>query len=415
MNGLHQMPESNDLHVVYMTALEMPKLTSLHASQVLAPAALLARRGFRVTWVAVIPFRVTTNFLEARSNVRQVRTECARNGIDFVSFYAPLLSVSWLATFFLRDTFFPSVARKIFSAVKWGNQTILHSRSYIATELALHLRDLLGRDRAKVSFDMRSVLPEEVPLASRGKTGVMAFGFLKQWEFELLKKSDVSMLPLHYARERIYNETGVSVQYMPVQGFDREPGWQADFEKRWKHSRLGYAGSIGPWHSPDILLQIFRSLPWANPSLAMKRHPLFAQYDCREYANSAMPEYYDGLLGLVIPGRQSSSDYFMSFQMRCNLFSTKASEALSRGVPLIVSSKLFGLASFVRSNKCGFIYDPDLNRFEFPDSCSVRDKDTWEELTRNAVVVGKQFERSEIVNDYLDCWMSLFEVDAIQR
>jgi len=409
MNILNQISESNDLHVVYITALEMPSLTSLHASQVLAPASLLARRGYRVTWVAVIPFKVTTNIFEFRSNVRQMRSECAQNGIDFVSFCAPLLSVSWLATFFLRDIFLPSVSRKIFPSVKWGNKNILHSRSYVATELALHLRDLLGHDRAKVSFDMRSILPEEVPLASRRKTGIMAFGFLKQWEFDLLKKSDISMLPLHYARERIYNETGVSVQYMPVQGFDREPGWQADFEKRWKHSRLGYAGSIGSWHSPDILLQIFRSLPWANPSLAMKWHPLFAHYDCREYANSAMPEYYDGLLGLVIPGRQSSNDYFMSFQMRCNLFSTKASEALSRGVPLIVSSKLFGLASFVRNNKCGFIYDPDLNRFDFPDSGSVTDKDTWEELTRNAVAVGEQFERSRIVNGYLDFWMNLFK------
>lgn len=415
MNVPNHICDNTDLHIVFVTALEVPSLTSLHASQVLAPAVLLAKRGFRVTWIAVIPFKVTTDFFEIRKNLRKICEECAYNEIVFMSFYAPLLSLSWLATFFLRNTLLPNVAKKIYSAVTWGNHNILHSRSYIATELALKLQSLIGHDSAKVSFDMRSILPEEVPLASRGKQGIMAFGFLKQWEFELLKKSDVSLLPLHFARDRIYAETGISVQYVPVQGFDRGPDWRVDFEKRWHNARLGYAGSIGPWHSPGILLQLFRDLPWITPVLAMKSHPLFAQYDCREYANSAMPEYYDSLLALVILGTSDPDNYFVNFKIRCNFFSTKASEALSRGVPLIVSSKLFELANFVKANRCGFIYDPESGQFVFPKNDAILDKEVWQEVTHNAVAAGEQFLRTNVVNEYLSRWNSLFGEDMAHQ
>jgi hypothetical protein len=144
----------------------------------------------------------------------------------------------------------------------------------------------------------------------------------------------------------------------------------------------------------------------------MKHHPQFTQYDCRVYANNDMPRYYDGLLGLVIPGRHDTGDYFMSFQMRCNLFSTKAAEALSRGVPLVVSSGLFELAKFVRKNRCGFVYDSDSRQFVFPAKDSVADKAVWAEMTANAVVAGGKFTRSRVVNDYLACWRTLFEKDA---
>lgn len=407
---------SNELHILYLTALEMPSLSNLHASQVFAPASQIAMQGFRVTWIAVIPYAMyVKDIVCSTRRLRQVSAACAEQGIDFLPFYVPLVSNASLSSFYFRKFVLYYVARKISKAVLWSEMNILHARSYYATEIACCIRNMLRNEFCKVSFDMRSIFPEEIPIVSSSTLGKMSYGFMKQWEFELLRSSDVAILPLHYARSRIYSETGTQVRYIPVQGFDRESGWRVDFDKRWEQARLGYAGSIGAWHSPEILLEIFQALPWMKPRLAMKPNPLFTQHDCRVYANNDMPAYYDDLLGLVIPGRQDPKDYFMSFQMRCNLFSTKAAEALSLGVPLVVSSKLFELAKFVRKNRCGFVYDPDAHQFVFPDKKSITDKTVWAEMTENAVTVGERFTRTRVVNEYLACWKALFEKDANQQ
>jgi len=413
MTNLSALASSFEPHIVYITALEMPSLSNLHASQVLAPASQLAMSGCRVTWIAVIPYAMRIKDIVCSTRrLHQVSAACAEQGVEFLPFYVPLISNASLSSFYFKDLILRHVAHRIFATVSWSERTILHGRSYYATEIACCIRDMQRNESCKVSFDMRSIFPEEMPITSSSILGKMAFGFMKQWEFELLRNSDIMFLPLHYARNRIYSETGAHARYLPVQGFDRELGWQVDFDKRWEQARLGYAGSIGAWHSPEILLRIFQALPWMTPRLAMKPHPLFAQYDCHVYANNDMPKYYDELLGLVIPGRHDVDDYFMSFQMRCNLFSTKAAEALSRGVPLVVSSGLFELATFVRENRCGFVYDPDAHEFIFPDKNAVAEKSVWAEMTANAVAVGEKFTRIRIVDEYLANWRALFEKDA---
>lgn len=404
---------SKSMHIVYITALEMPSLSNLHASQVLAPACQLVMHGFRVTWIAVIPYAMRIKDIVCSTRrLHQVSAACAEQGIKFLPFYVPLISNASLSSFYFRKSILRRVARRIFATVSWSEQTILHGRSYYSTEIACCICDMQRNESCKVSFDMRSVFPEEMPITSSSILGKMTFGFMKQWEFELLRNSDIVFLPLHYARNRIYSETGTHVRYLPVQGFDREPGWQVDFDKRWEQARLGYAGSIGAWHSPEILLHIVQALPWMTPRLAMKPHPLFTQYDCRVYSNNDMPIYYDDLLGLAIPGMYDADDYYMTFKVRCNFFSTKAAEALSRGVPLIVSSRLFELATFVRENRCGFVYDPGTQEFVFPDKDAIAEKSVWAEITANAVAVGEKFTRVRIVNEYLACWRALFEKDA---
>lgn len=397
-------------HIIFITALEMPSISNLHASQVLAPASQISEKGYMVSWIAYIPLAMyIKDKILFTKRIQSIQKECAKNNIKFYYFITISPSNASILSFILKKTLFLFKKNKAIQIIG-TEKTLLHARSYYATDIAIRIKQCLPKKNScKVSFDMRSIFPEEMPITSSTILGRMTLGFMKQWEFELLRDSDVAFLPLHYARSRIYSETGTKVRYTPVQGFDRESGWKADFEKRWEQARLGYAGSIGAWHSPEILLNIFQALPWMKPRLAMKPHPLFAHYDCRVYANNDMSTYYDDLLGLAIPGMHDADDYFMTFKIRCNFFSTKAAEALSRGVPLIVSSGLFELAKFVRNNRCGFIYDPDSRQFVFPGPDSIAEKGVWAEMTRNAVTVGEKFTRANVVSAYLDCWASLFQ------
>jgi hypothetical protein len=255
-------------------------------------------------------------------------------------------------------------------------------------------------------------LPEEFPL-TQGWLGKACFGFAKQWEHELLGESDVAFLPLNYARDRMQKESGHAVIFAPIQGFDREASWSVNFDQRWSNRYIGYAGSIGAWHDPALLLEILQGIPNTHPKLAMSPHPLLEGLDCKTYKHHEMAAYYDSLLALVIPGRKDFEKYFVSFQMRCNLFSTKASEALSRGVPLIVSSELTELADFVRLHGCGAIYDPGKHRIVYPEGDWLENKNEWYRLTENAKRTGELFTRSSVMQLYLSKWNALFEVATL--
>jgi hypothetical protein len=255
MTSISELDSGFKLHIAFITALEMPSLSNLHASQVLAPACQLAMQGFRVTWIAVIPYAMRVKDIVCSTRrLHQVSAACAEQGIDFLPFYVPLISNASLSSFYFKNLILRHVAHSISRTVSWSERNILHARSYYAAEIACKIRNMASNECCKVSFDMRSIFPEEMPITSSNILGKMAFGFMKQWEHELLRNSDVAFLPLHYARNRIYSETGTKVRYIPVQGFDRESGWKADFEDRWKNAWLGYVGSIGAWHSPEILL-----------------------------------------------------------------------------------------------------------------------------------------------------------------
>ena len=42
----------------------------------------------------------------------------------------------------------------------------------------------------------------------------------------------------------------------------------------------------------------------------------------------------------------------------------------------------------------------------------IAEKDSWEGMTSNAVVVGENFTRAFVVGQYLACWKSLFVKDV---
>lgn len=396
--------------LVFVTAGELPLTTSLHASQVIEPAISMIRQGHSVEWFAAVPFlSYWKDAMLGGAKLRAVKQRCDELDIRFDYVVSPL-SIAGTFSFLFRRPVLRHAAARIASrlAERTARPTVFHARSYYAAHLACEIRTITQADgNWRVSFDMRSVLPEEFPL-TQGWVGRACFGFAKQWEHELLGKCDVAFLPLDYARERYARESGFQVVHAPIQGFDRPVGWSPDFARRWQARRIGYAGSIAAWHDPDLLREMLALVPGGHATLAMPAHPQLQGLECREYKHAEMAGFYDGLLALVVPGRKDSADYFVSFKMRCNFFSTKAAEALSLGVPLIVSSHLVELADFVRKHDCGAIYDPDLHQIVHPPGDWLTDEAQWSRLSENAKVVGEMFTRASVMELYRRNWSALF-------
>jgi hypothetical protein len=400
-------------HIVFITAGEWPAQRGLLVSQVLETARALQSKGHTVSWLAAIPLLSRLKRLALRDrDLQWLQAECQGAGIVFDHRIIPVtLGSPWSMP--LRRWWHKRVARHALHRPvidgAAGRPTVLHARSYDAADISLQLRKLMNAHRqagvVAASFDMRSFLGPESPMG-HGAVGTAAYGFVKAHEFELVRDADVSFLPVNVGRRQYLEETGLSIQYAPIQGLDREPGWRPDFETRWANGRLGYSGSVGQWHDPVLLRQIFDLFPNCRPQLASKPIDAFAGLECKLYRQSELPAYYNGLLALVIPGLAKVEGYYRTLQMRCNLFSTKAAEALSQGVPLIVSSELQELADFVREHECGIVVEVRGGRPVLPALSGVSSREFWERLTANAQQVGSRFTRSAVLEVYERAWQS---------
>jgi hypothetical protein len=403
----------NSYDLLFVTAAEMPLTTNLQASQVLESAILMTRMGHRVSWISAVPaLSYWKDRLFQLGKLNSVIKRCATEGIAFNYVVVPL-SMSSPFAFMLRVPILEWAAGKLAKQIRsqasggMGRPMIFHARSYYAAHLSIEMKSRLqSNNNCFVSFDMRSVLSDEFPLVLK-RFGRLLYGYAKEWEFFLLTKSDVSFLPLDYAREAILAETGVQVTYVPIQGFDREYGWMINFEERWTSHNVGFAGSVGHWNDPLLLKEMIHSIPSATARLATEAMPELAELECKSYLYSEMKNYYDGLLALVIPGRVGSCDRFVRNNMRNGYFSTKATEALSRGVPLIVSSELRELAEFVKKHQCGAVYDVDEHKYIYPKGDWLDDKEVWMRITANAASVGAGFTRSAVLNRYRETWSEL--------
>lgn len=403
------------LHIIFITAGEWPAREGLLVSQVLETARALQARGHTVSWLAAIPLLSRIKrFLLRDLDLAWLYAECKRAEIVFDHQIIPVtLGSPWSMP--LRRWWHERVAqralRRPVCAGGQGKAIVLHARSYNAAEIGLLLRQSIkARDAGRpvvTSFDMRSFLGPESPM-SHGAIGTIAYGFVKALEFELVTNSDLAFLPVNVGRRQYLEETGLAIHYAPIQGLDREPGWKPDFPARWANRRIGYSGSVGQWHDPALLRQIFELFPIWRPQLASKPIDAFAGLDCQLYRQSELPAYYDGLLALVIPGLAEVEGYYRTLQMRCNLFSTKAAEALSRGVPLIVSSQLQELADFVHQNECGIVVDVRDGRPSLADLPGLDSYEFWERLSTNAAKAGERFARPAVLSVYEQAWLATF-------
>lgn len=389
----------------------MPSLAGLHASQIIEPARILSQRGHEVHWVAIVPiFSFLKNWTENKEQLLGVARCCGELKIKF-SYMMALWNFNGVISFLFRKIFLKQAARKLSKKFRpeAGKVVIIHGRSYYAAQIGIYLKKFIGLDeRIIASFDMRSLAPEEMPL-TRGVIGYMYYGLYKKWEYEIISCSDVSFLPLKYACEQIKIATGRDITFAPIQGFDRDAAYAVDFESRWRDRLGGYAGSFGKYQDPGLLKEMLCQINGAKSLFATAPNASLRDCNCISLPFSEMENYYKKLLFLIIPGRRGGGEYFQVLKMRCNFFSTKAAEALSVGVPLFVSSELAELASFVKENECGVVYDPQVRQIVHPEGQNMLDEDFWRKITRNAFSVGEMFTRRKVLEIYENGWEKMIQ------
>jgi glycosyltransferase involved in cell wall biosynthesis len=252
-----------------------------------------------------------------------------------------------------------------------------------------------------------------------GKLGEILYGSAKEWEWQLLRESDLSLLMQKEARELLKIENPqVKVSEISIIGLDTEYSIgldDIDFKKRWARKAVSYIGSYGAWHSLHYIvdsLVYFNKAINDSEALFVTTQPIKGKINKKikvtSIRHSEIMYFYKDLLALIIPGKKCTN-YFDSIQLSANLFSTKAVEALSSGVPLIVNSDIRGLANFVLENKCGILFRMEEHGIKLLN-CNVDDLNSyefWAQMTRNSLEIGSQFRLQKVADKYLQYYKSI--------
>lgn len=402
-----------EMKITLLTVGEYPSIASLHASQLLSFGEYLSKK-YAVEWVAFVPVEMALKdvFLSI-GKLKKIEELALSSGVKMHIKYFPL-TISLPHSYIARDLLVHLAGIRL---IKFFNSKgvllenhIIHCRSYFAAAVALEVKKKIPC--IKVSFDMRSFLPPEIPMMFP-KIGRYLYGGLKCWEYYLLEKCDFSFMT-----------TRRGINLLELEGSHKPPsfipiiGFENDHLEEVKLTSLdtpvvGYVGSFSTWQSPIVLNVVFDKLVSVLPqcSFAVITEDYFEvpnekNITVMSASNSEVKKILSTMLALVVPGPLITNNYFSELKMSANFFSTKAAEALSLGVPLIVNAKLIELASFVRANKCGLVFDliKENVYFHGGDDSYLRKIESWENMRLNALKCAGNFSRTYVFEEYLKVW-----------
>lgn len=401
------------MNVTILTVGEYPTPNGLHASQVMPFAAYLSARGVSVQWIALIPLEMRLR--DAVVNKGKLLAEMRRlTSLSRINFRVSVFPITIIRaySYVLRQALVRAAGKRLFRLLEMdespGTRHIIHCRSYFASAVALEVRK--RQANIEVSFDMRSLLPPEIPLMFPF-FGRFFYGGIKVWESSLLDAVDYSFLPCERGI-RILSLEGVvkPPTYVPIAGF--ESGEQitcaaVDLD----NAVVGYVGGFGPWHSVTVLGNLFHSLSGYLPRcrfevLTTDRVDLGKDIRVYSLPNAKIAEAIKGMLALVVPGPEMLDDHFSRLQMSVNCFSTKAAETLSLGVPLIVNESIRELSDFVVKNKCGLVFRVVGEKvcFDVESMELLSSSDFWQNMKHAAVACAHRFQRQNVYDYYLRAW-----------
>jgi len=400
------------MRVTFLTVGEYPTAGGLHASQVLPFAIYLQGRGVRVNWVAYVPLEMRLRDLMVNGGalLSDMKKLVGQHGIDFTIKLFPI-TVTRAYSYMFRNRLvrlaginFSGLLRKYATE---GDLHIIQCRSYFATAVALEAKK--SDKNIRVSFDMRSLLPPELPLMFP-LVGNFFYGGLKRWEAFLLKESDCSFLPSQRGIRRLELEGGEHLPtYVPIAGLVDSPASE-NHDDIFQKPVICYVGGIGPWHSIKVLELVFEELAKSIPGCAFEvltsnAISLKSPVKVHSLPNHKIHEALKSMLAVVVPGPADCDNYFMR-NVSTYLFSTKATEALSLGIPLIVNENNLELVEYVTSRQCGLVFSIKASNliFEGVSDEQLAGMEFWANLRMAARQCASEFCRESVFGKYLKVW-----------
>jgi glycosyltransferase involved in cell wall biosynthesis len=409
--------------VIFLTAGELPVLRTLQVSQVIENIMEAKDHGMKCSYYAFIPFTTHIKYIlkHRKSAVKDFIGYIKGRGIKTKYSYS-FLNIESLLTFFFRKLLVKFEARKLRKYIlSFGEgEYLLQCRSYYAADIGCQVKRSLGKDglKLKVAFDMRSLLPPEFSYSSPLFSGYL-FRESKKWERKIINESDISFMTTKRAVRQLRKDHGndIRIGYIPLSGFRKRDVKTLSMKERWNNKRIGYVGQLGKWHTATSLNMMFSFFDncldnYKKIVVAERTKKYATSIEDVEFLSTDyefISDIYSSMLAILIPGDLfETGNPYKLLQMDMNLFSTKAAEALTCGVPLIANAKLGELTDFIRENDCGIImeYDIESNKMKALniDSEEIGNFDYWARISDNAKKAGQMFLRESVLARHMEYW-----------
>lgn len=397
-----------DTTIIYLTVGEIPTQKNLISSQVLKAAKYYNNTNLfkRVVFISSIPI---SSIIMSYLRKKPVKFHWI-DELPFKSFYYfSLINLNFKIVFYMRNMLVHREAITIIKKidVTKDNKILFHCRSYLAAHVALEIKKILKETQVKVLFDMRSILSSEFYYMV-GRYAKKIYIDAKEWERWLLKESDLSLLPSNRGIQLLTLENpDVNICKINITGMEYKSniGINEVFESRWSNKIISYIGTVSQCNPDTNVTSLLKYLKSKIADLNVEViSSNYHHHDikCKQLNHDEMQTYYYTNLATIVPGISIQS-YFESIKLSTNFFSTKASEAISCGVPLIVNNNIKELAEFVRDNKCGIVFNFDDNGnvlFSSDDITRLDDIKYWYEMTVNAYKVSYEYSVDGVLNKY---------------
>lgn len=252
---------------------------------------------------------------------------------------------------------------------------VIHCRNLLSSFIALFCRKIF-RYNYKIVSDPRSVYPEEGVIIQRWKLNGFNYKLWKRVEKYTFKNVDVCIGLSDSFKEylQMFNDNSV---YIPAVVDDNIKFNSNLRQKKRKEFDIGendliflYVGSIGLWHDIDSLIIMYNKLvdkfkdynckiiALSNSKqlrIRLKKEIGSNCIFCSSVKSTLVHEYLHLSDFGIIPG--SINQGFHYDLLYKTMISSKASEYLCSGLPIITNSRIDALCGYVEMYNVGFSYD----------------------------------------------------------
>lgn len=398
--------------IMFLTAGEIYEGNNLIQSQVINPALTYIKDGYSAEYICVEPaLKLFKNKLSEIFKKGKTKTKTA--GLPTHFFKSPLQTRK-LFSYRYIDVLANSCSKKIIKHLlkklnlESENKIAFICRSYLAASVALKIKDNTDkqiRDKIKIVFDTRGLLPVEIPITNK-KSGIKIYGTLKQWEYNLIDRCDATLVTSKRGLDFLKLETGKNekISYVPQYGLSIDKDYKYNFEEKWKGRTVAYIGSIGAWHVGGHILKTLDEITnltgfkaeIVSGSAVHEKLP----YPVYSVNHDKIFDVYKKIIAIIVAGNPSNNNYFEKSKLSISWTATKVAEALSAGVPIIVNDQILEHADFVAEHGCGIVYKiaDDSGKIDLINCtrADLRKKNFWKNLCANALKAGKIYRQENV-------------------
>lgn len=364
------------MRIIYLTWGETPRSYGVFGSQVIGQftetANLLPESKFYfISAVPVIHSGLVREKWRYARELKLVKHKLGVINFHWLPIWAPqnLINSSKFTFKFMHGLAHRHLNKKL----QMIKPDVVHCRSYHAAWAALCIKKKYQLNY-KIVFDGRGLWPEEVSLKRGWSDQSPNYKFLKTIEGILLTECEKSITVSDTMHEHYVKLKGINDSTIYLSADTKQLKFEKNEFEQSDTIRFCYVGALSDttWHQPKTLISLYRYLRRLFPKTKLtvvttsnhsELQSLFSEFPeeevkftstkTRAELNQVLNSQDFGLMTYFTPKTEKE------ILLANMVLAVKSAEYLIAGLPMICNKYCGGIASILKNNNMGIVYDPN--------------------------------------------------------